>query len=333
MSTELEVVTAIRPEELSKRLAKQLGENVKAMQEFVQGLSPATKMPSEIATIKFVRKHTEIPVPDIVAYDADSDGGVGGEWMVMEYVHGIPLIKAWATTSDAQRHKIVESVADVWADLLRLSFNQIGSLQEDGKDDFSVGPMTCLPSNNSRDITPPDPSHCGPFDSPKDWLLAVAARHLDFSQATVCTAEERAPIDKVVEELLSNPRLEAAAELEISNIALHHIDMNVSNILVDHSDPTRIVAVLDWEGARTVPLWAIQPHFFAHLEEASDEEVRDLQLLTRRAIGERVPMWLRATGEEGLSLRHLLRRAEWSPFNFPESDYEYVDQLLQGVIM
>lgn len=40
----------------------------------------------KIATIKYIRKYTQIPAPDVLGYDADEDGGVGGEWMVMEYV-------------------------------------------------------------------------------------------------------------------------------------------------------------------------------------------------------------------------------------------------------
>ncbi|KZT23691.1 hypothetical protein NEOLEDRAFT_1136181 [Neolentinus lepideus HHB14362 ss-1] len=36
--------------------------------------------------MKYVKKHTRIPVPEVLAYDPDDDKSVGGEWMVMEKV-------------------------------------------------------------------------------------------------------------------------------------------------------------------------------------------------------------------------------------------------------
>ncbi|KAK0432191.1 hypothetical protein EV421DRAFT_1850486 [Armillaria borealis] len=43
-----------------------------------------SKMPSEVATSRYLKRHTSIPVPDALVYDSDSDNGVGGAWMIME---------------------------------------------------------------------------------------------------------------------------------------------------------------------------------------------------------------------------------------------------------
>ncbi|KAK0462213.1 hypothetical protein IW261DRAFT_1374782, partial [Armillaria novae-zelandiae] len=43
------------------------------------------KMRSEVATIRYVKEHTSIPVPDVLVYDPDWDRKVGGEWMLMKY--------------------------------------------------------------------------------------------------------------------------------------------------------------------------------------------------------------------------------------------------------
>lgn len=39
-----------------------------------------------MATIRFLKKHSAIPVPEIYGYDPDDDGRVGGKWVIMEYV-------------------------------------------------------------------------------------------------------------------------------------------------------------------------------------------------------------------------------------------------------
>ncbi|GAW07544.1 kinase-like protein [Lentinula edodes] len=50
------------------------------------GLSSPSKMPSEIATMRYLKDHSTIPIPRIHGYDADADRHVGGTWLVMEYV-------------------------------------------------------------------------------------------------------------------------------------------------------------------------------------------------------------------------------------------------------
>jgi hypothetical protein len=50
---------------------------------------PSTIIPTvrrQIATMNYVRKTTKVPVPQVILYDGDLDGRVGGEWMVEEYV-------------------------------------------------------------------------------------------------------------------------------------------------------------------------------------------------------------------------------------------------------
>ncbi len=36
--------------------------------------------------MRYVKLNTDIPVPDVLMYDMDTDGLVGGSWMAMEFV-------------------------------------------------------------------------------------------------------------------------------------------------------------------------------------------------------------------------------------------------------
>ncbi|TFK49168.1 hypothetical protein OE88DRAFT_478242 [Heliocybe sulcata] len=298
--------------------------------QFGSGIVPPPKMRSEIATIKYLREHTKIPVPDVVYYDDDKDGSIGAEWMAMEYVEGNRLLGIWADLSPEQRTAAAVSIADVERQLLSLRFDSIGSLYDGGR----VGPMTFLPSNNSGDTAPPDETKCGPFASIQEWLVAVALGELEYKTSLATTAEKEAHRAATVRSLRSTTVFDDPAVQDLCAVALHHIDLTPGNIIVDPRDPARIVGVIDWEGAKTVPLFAIRPRWYSRLKTlrlAGEEEVRALQVRTREAIREGVPEWYDATDERGRGLREVLRLAETSTWDPAEVQFEAVDRDVRGL--
>ena len=60
---------------------------------------PKLKTQSEVATINFIRKETEMPAPQIIAFDADSQNPLGFELILMELMPGVPLRKRWRKIS------------------------------------------------------------------------------------------------------------------------------------------------------------------------------------------------------------------------------------------
>ncbi|KAK0448401.1 uncharacterized protein EV420DRAFT_1275653, partial [Desarmillaria tabescens] len=44
-------------------------------------------------------------------------------------------------------------------------------------------------------------------------------------------------------------------------IVLKHIDLSMQNIFVHSHGPTGIVGIIDWEGTRTILMWAMIAHF------------------------------------------------------------------------
>ena len=47
-------------------------------------VEPFFKTESEVATMDYVRKHTSLPVPRVLAYDSSTSNQVGFEWIVMD---------------------------------------------------------------------------------------------------------------------------------------------------------------------------------------------------------------------------------------------------------
>ncbi|KAK0471287.1 hypothetical protein IW261DRAFT_1572163 [Armillaria novae-zelandiae] len=255
----------------------------------------------------YVKQHTTIPVADILVYDPDWDRKVGAEWMLMKYIDGISPAKL----SDDQWEAFCTSVADIWSQLLRLRFKSIGSIyeQQDGSESrYFIGPMTYIPDTGS--IASPEAATSGPFSSTKEWLVAAAKGKLnstrripsdfDYEQASRWQGT-------VIDVVQKSPLLDSDT-LDYEQIVLDHIDYSLHNILVDREDPTRIVAVADWEGARTVPMWAANPVFRWPLF-LPESKVVHLRQLMRDRISRQIPGWEFIIGDGGNDLRFLERQA------------------------
>ncbi|KAH7869908.1 uncharacterized protein C8R40DRAFT_1176228 [Lentinula edodes] len=270
------------------------------------GLSSPSKMPSEIATMRYLKDHSTIPIPTIHGYDADADRHVGGTWLVMEYV--------WHTLTTTQREQLALSLADLWSQLMLQTFNQIGSLYECPEGQFAVGPMTFLPSKNHYAIAPPDRAKCGPFNTAKEWLEATARQELAYRLSLSPQPDASSRINSVLDLIRVSEDLESSIKWEASRLSIEHVDYSTHNVLVSPVDPTKIMAVIDWEGARIVPMWAMNPAF--RWPHDSDElEIRHLKALMRDRICSQVPGWSSAIGNECRPLRVLCMKATLSDRN------------------
>ncbi|KAL1671018.1 kinase-like domain-containing protein [Schizophyllum commune] len=285
------------------------------------GLTPPSKMRSEIATLKYVRQHSSVPVPDVIYHNLDDEGEVGGEWMMMEYVPGVPLMEKWPNMTREEREEICLKISRIWGQLLSMRFPSVGSLYEapsSGPADSTVivGPTTFYPSAKANRTAPPDPSRCGPFTSLKQWLLAIAPRDMAFGDPEPLSEVHRERMAAVVSDIESAPPSlfgdEQTRDDTTSAIVLEHIDLMPHNVLVRPDAPTDVLGIIDWEGARTVPLWAVQPMFL----EQDLEGYKEYVALIKRTLSELVPQWeVAQNGEECREVRRLYLRARLSLFD------------------
>src|SRR5258705_6806030 len=61
-------------------------------------VEPFYKTASEVATHSYLREHTTIPVPRIIAHCSSSENELGCEWILMEKVPGVSLESIWKDT-------------------------------------------------------------------------------------------------------------------------------------------------------------------------------------------------------------------------------------------
>lgn len=93
-------------------------------------VDPCNKTESEVATLKYVKEHTTVPVPDVIAYDSSADNALGFEWILMSKVIGITLEDAWDSMSQAAKESLTTDLARMVMSLQTRSFGMMGSLYQ-----------------------------------------------------------------------------------------------------------------------------------------------------------------------------------------------------------
>ncbi|KAJ7485226.1 kinase-like domain-containing protein [Mycena galericulata] len=252
------------------------------------------KMESEVATINWVKRNTDIPVPTIMFYDpsgrsecADSDdeenlAAVGAPYMIMEKVPGRTLDRMWPNMTQLQRETVVETLAGYTTQLLQTGFPAIGSLYPGENNDTSLGAMipTCSPWCFRTDSA----LNSGPWATERDYLLGCIDRELQWiseHRADLHSAWASDPDSNSLEQYTSllNQLHRRVDTMECllpgaGPFVLRHPDFNPSNIMVREDDPSVVTAVLDWECTNTAPTWAVAqiPDF---LLDRGDEREKD----------------------------------------------------------
>lgn len=229
-------------------------------------LAPRSKTLSEVATLSFVRANTSIPVPRVVAFDADYSNELGFEWILMEGINSnhFPLQERWRELSWLQKELLVRKVADYVAQLSGLELSGIGSVFRYNLRSYTTGVPEDFDYLTGELISPrffKDDRiqlcfHRGPYQTSSEYIAA----HLEFllhdiaalrasgdeedQQQAIKAHEIFRKIELVVEKLF--PSYAAEPTFLVPNF-------NKANIYVDAEG--NLVGILDWSSVAAVPLW------------------------------------------------------------------------------
>ncbi|KAJ3993350.1 hypothetical protein F5050DRAFT_1847153 [Lentinula boryana] len=92
----------------------------------VAPVKPLFKTEGQVAVMNFVQSHTSLPVPTVFAYCSESSNPVGTEWLIMEYMSGVELDKAWDQLQYPQKQTFARNLIDVYDQLFRLKADGCG---------------------------------------------------------------------------------------------------------------------------------------------------------------------------------------------------------------
>ncbi|CAG8131272.1 unnamed protein product [Penicillium nalgiovense] len=156
------------------------------------GLKKATAsevLMSEVATMKYLRGMSKIPVPEVFSYCATDQNDINVPYILMSKASGVPLstyqweddmasppgigVRPRAILSTTQKRKILGQLGGIHAALSNIRFSEIGSLFMDNNNSYT--PRKCLfPSLvwQRRDEFDDTDITRGPFSEAKAFYMA-----------------------------------------------------------------------------------------------------------------------------------------------------------------
>ena len=214
------------------------------------------RLRTEALTMRFLRRETTIPVPEVFAFDPTCSNKLQCPFILMEFINGTPLQKAWfkgkasQNSVDKFRARVLQDLSKAMVKLRDFRHTLGGTLLYDEEGRFaSVGPMSTVYDPDSFNVSSISDTkqvtvyEAGPFDDSKKFLFDKLRR-------------KEAPIaiwDKGIWRLLLAfvNWIPFKVWEEDKNFVLAHPDFSFQNVLV--SDEGALQGLIDWNGVAAVP--------------------------------------------------------------------------------
>lgn len=104
------------------------GKETRYIFRVVLPVDPFYKTESEVATLAYPRKHTNIPVPRVISWSSSADSVLGYEWVLLEKIDGGPHSSDRLTIPPDKKLDIARRLAEFVHQLRSRPFDKIGSL-------------------------------------------------------------------------------------------------------------------------------------------------------------------------------------------------------------
>ncbi|KAF7293115.1 hypothetical protein MKEN_01468900 [Mycena kentingensis (nom. inval.)] len=203
---------------------------------------------SQVATMRYLRANTALPVPEVYAFDAGIENEIGAPYMAMEYVPGVSVSMVWFDDAEGRREekrlRILKQLAELSAQMRELRFDSIGSLSGEETATPTIG--ECFNGIQPDDDDPDsfEVISYGPFTTAQSWLQHLRDAIPPSTRAP--NAYDRATT-KILDLLL--PSLPFLHEERCFSLTMP--DFGLQNVMVDEDG--NVTALIDWDYAQTRP--------------------------------------------------------------------------------
>lgn len=225
------------------------------------------RIESEVATMQYVERHTNVPVPHVYSHSTRAEGDIRSAYILMSKVEGVRLFSVWNDMADDKRRIILQQVVDILLELWSHRFSKLGGLFKrdsggEGKDAWYIddlpGEADPRITGSRNEISPISYAHAADY-----WLAYVNAylediRCADFGSDAKSYFYSHMWFIRSTIPSLFDP------SIDNHGYPLTPGDFHSQNIIITDIDThPRITAVIDWErSVSTFPTSFAQYPFF-----------------------------------------------------------------------
>lgn len=233
-------------------------------------------MRREVELLRHLRRHTNVPVPNVIAFSTELDNdSLGAPWMLQEMLPGNIAFNVWfdqpynestaylgadvpSPDTHRKRLNLLKSLANHMAHIGTIDFPLIGIPEiytAVGMHTVSTGVVTMGPSyhkNDSEDVH--EFVKRGPFTSTREYINAsfnplfdTREYGLDWQQEEDPKRHMRIGAGKVLSMIYST----APFNVKMEQFSIRHTDLDLQNILTDGEG--NVTGIIDWDGAFAAP--------------------------------------------------------------------------------
>ncbi|KAF2812860.1 uncharacterized protein BDZ99DRAFT_381806, partial [Mytilinidion resinicola] len=188
---------------------------------------------SEALTMRYIKKHTMVPIPEVYRYSATLGNEIGAPYIVIEFVEGVPAKSIWGESDllgrtarglekyEQRRQILLQSLAEGMSELRHPEFDMAGRLEfDDDSDTPKIGPVFLS-------------------DGKIDKASGELVREIVIVQG----------VSRIIQVALDCKPFTEDYE---KPFVLHHPDLHRLNILCD-PETCKVKAIIDWDWVQTVP--------------------------------------------------------------------------------
>ncbi|KAF2668235.1 hypothetical protein BT63DRAFT_271673 [Microthyrium microscopicum] len=243
---------------------------------------------SEVATMKYLQKHTALPIPQVLDWDDASNNPINAEYIITAGAVGMPLEWRWQSQPKEYHEALIKDTASLYECFDKLNLPGYGSIYFSKllptncprikiDEEFCIGPSAfALFELTGKDV---DFLHIkslqryvGPWKTSKEFSLAAIDRGRKIAELSKIPKERAAHkgtkqelfalldrLQALVEEFFSSP----AVQLPSQPILLHP-DLSPSNTFVGKTGDWNITGIIDWQWASIEPsfIWQYKKPFW-----------------------------------------------------------------------
>jgi len=219
--------------------------------------SESNEIADQVAVLRFLHKHG-LPVPQVRTYDMTADNAIGSRYILQTRMPGAPLSDIYDDLSTEEKRQIVDQWVDLLVKIESIKFPMAGRL-------IAAVPSKPCPNSNLQGIEIAgfgtkqfEGDHNAVETKPATSLMELLFGQFEaWKEHDQNLSMDRgtsllwAQIIEIAKEMDS---LQLLGSVNDNENVLYHWDLEARNVLVEQRlGNWEITAVLDWDGALSVP--------------------------------------------------------------------------------